>query len=331
MKYKGKLWTILPSAILCLTTGGWAQEKEKNTETRVENIDEIVKILNKYSDQLEKNADPSVEREFISQLVKVLEKKEGEASTVAETVLLRKAFVIGDNGELHAVEVEGEGISRKEVQGIPSSEAGVDLLELPFELIREDGTLVPLGKGKELQSAKALKLPWFIGLKVLPAQIEKVAQDKGLVIQTVSKGSPAESAGLKVGDIVVKVEELSALSVGNLHTLIQEKGHKGEELKIRFLREGEEQIVELTPLPRKSVVKVPTHQGERAPLMRYSEYLRMMQNSGDEKEIRKRFIELESQIKESNKKLEASIKEIEMLTRQLEKLTKELHAQKDVK
>lgn len=62
-----------------------------------------------------------------------------------------------------------------------------------------------------------------------------VEEGRGLIVSKVSKDSPAEKAGLKVGDVIVKADGGRVEAISDLSELIKDK-KKGEKIKIEFLR-----------------------------------------------------------------------------------------------
>ncbi len=63
-----------------------------------------------------------------------------------------------------------------------------------------------------------------------------IEKGRGLLVSKVSKGSPAEKAGIKVGDVIVKADGKRVERVEELVEIIQDK-NRGEKIKIEFLRE----------------------------------------------------------------------------------------------
>lgn len=66
----------------------------------------------------------------------------------------------------------------------------------------------------------------------------------GLLVSKVTKESPAEKAGLKVGDVIVKADGERVESVRELSELIQDK-EKGEKIEIEFLRDKKKRTVKV--------------------------------------------------------------------------------------
>ncbi|MEE9199964.1 MAG: ChaN family lipoprotein, partial [Candidatus Brocadiales bacterium] len=79
---------------------------------------------------------------------------------------------------------------------------------------------------------------------VLGVTIRDIGRDK-VVIQDVAKGSPAEAAGLQVGDIVVSMDGQHVAEVHDIILLIRRK-RLGDRGKIEISREGKRVMVDVT-------------------------------------------------------------------------------------
>jgi serine protease Do len=71
-----------------------------------------------------------------------------------------------------------------------------------------------------------------------------VKEGTGLLVSKFSEDSPAEKAGLKVGDVIVRADGKRVEKVDELSELIQEK-KKGEKIKIEFIRNKKRNTVEV--------------------------------------------------------------------------------------
>ena len=71
-----------------------------------------------------------------------------------------------------------------------------------------------------------------------------VKEGRGLLISKITEGGPAQKAGLKVGDVILKADGKRVENVRQLSGLIQDK-EKGEKIKIEFLREKKLHTVEV--------------------------------------------------------------------------------------
>ena len=69
-------------------------------------------------------------------------------------------------------------------------------------------------------------------------------ESKGLLVSKVSEGSPAEKAGLKVGDVISKADGKEVETLNELSRLIQRK-NKGDKIKIEFLRDKKKKIIDV--------------------------------------------------------------------------------------
>lgn len=66
----------------------------------------------------------------------------------------------------------------------------------------------------------------------------------GLLVARFSENSPAQKAGLKVGDVIFKADGKRVQAVSELSAILQEK-KKGDKIKIEFLRDKKPQSVEV--------------------------------------------------------------------------------------
>lgn len=71
-----------------------------------------------------------------------------------------------------------------------------------------------------------------------------VKEGTGLLVTKVSAGSPAETAGLKVGDVIIRVNNVRVERINRLTDLIQEK-KRGDKVKVEFIREKKSMTAEV--------------------------------------------------------------------------------------
>jgi len=72
-----------------------------------------------------------------------------------------------------------------------------------------------------------------------------VTGEKGLLVNRLTKDGPAEKAGLKVGDVIIRVDGKSVATVGDLSELVQDK-KKGDRVKIELIRDKKPLNFEVT-------------------------------------------------------------------------------------
>lgn len=78
----------------------------------------------------------------------------------------------------------------------------------------------------------------------------------GLLVRSVEANSPAATAGMKAGDVVVKVNQVTVAGMGDWAKTVHES--KGKPMPVTVLREKREQTLMLTPDPkRRSAVEWP--------------------------------------------------------------------------
>jgi serine protease Do len=106
------------------------------------------------------------------------------------------------------------------------------------------GQLMPPGQPPSTRkgmTAPFMEMRKYIGVTCNPLNAELAAyfgvkEGTGLLIAKVADKSPAQKAGLQVGDVIVKVEGKPVTSVNALIDLIQDK-KKGDKIKVEFLRD----------------------------------------------------------------------------------------------
>ncbi len=89
----------------------------------------------------------------------------------------------------------------------------------------------------------------YIGIYVDPlnkelAEYFGAKEGKGLLVSQIREGSPAEKAGLKVGDVLVKADGKELEREGDLSYIIQMK-KKGDKIKVEFYRDKRIRSVEV--------------------------------------------------------------------------------------
>jgi putative serine protease PepD len=118
------------------------------------------------------------------------------------------------------------------------------------------GFAIPVGRAKNLiEDLKkgGVENPnaGFLGVSAQPVsqlsdsdkQQYGVTVDSGLLVTTISKGSGADGAGLKVGDVVTKIDSTTIVSQGDLGLAIRSK-KPGDKVSITFERSGSTKTAE---------------------------------------------------------------------------------------
>ncbi len=72
-----------------------------------------------------------------------------------------------------------------------------------------------------------------------------VKEESGLLVNRLTKDGPAEKAGIKVGDVIVRVDGKKVQSTGEISELIQDK-KKGDRVKIEVIRDRKSMSFEVT-------------------------------------------------------------------------------------
>jgi len=83
----------------------------------------------------------------------------------------------------------------------------------------------------------------------LRAQID-IPENQGVMVRQVVPGSPADKAGLKSFDILLKANDTNLADVRDLTSLVRSQGENGGKITLDVLRRGEHESVTLTPESR---------------------------------------------------------------------------------
>ena len=76
-----------------------------------------------------------------------------------------------------------------------------------------------------------------------------VKDGDGVLVRSVNKGTPAEAAGLRAGDVIIKVNNERVTDIGDWRTAM--RGHRGGKMTIGIIRDRKEQTLSITMPERK--------------------------------------------------------------------------------
>jgi C-terminal processing protease CtpA/Prc len=88
------------------------------------------------------------------------------------------------------------------------------------------------------------------------SKIEKPAGDEGLIVESVFPDSPAAKAGVKEGDILLKIDEKELVDIDQLMKAVQEAGKEDKELSIAIARGEEKLTLKVKPAEIKDLDRV---------------------------------------------------------------------------
>jgi membrane-associated protease RseP (regulator of RpoE activity) len=103
-----------------------------------------------------------------------------------------------------------------------------------------------------------------------------VKQGAGVLVTSVGKGSAAESAGIKAGDVIVKVDDESVQDAGDLHNAMRER--HGKALTLTIVRDRRESTIKV-PAPPEEETPAPGTPSARRPGTRPAEVQREVERA----------------------------------------------------
>jgi len=114
------------------------------------------------------------------------------------------------------------------------------------------GFAIPINRAKEILDDlihKGKVVRGWLGVEIRPVDTAIKNQfglknEKGVLINNVLEGSPAEKAGLKRGDIIVEFDGKEVVTVNDLQEIVAKTAPK-KKVKIKIIRNGKEEVVEL--------------------------------------------------------------------------------------
>jgi len=144
----------------------------------------------------------------------------------------------------------------------------------------------------------------------------------GLLVSKFSEDSPAEKAGLKVGDVIVKADDKRVETVDELSEIIQDK-KKGEKVKIEFIREKKRRTVEVEIEEEKRGGVFGSIMGRKSPNKElYKEWEDYYGSWGDfSKEMQKQFKIWQKDFDDDLKKKLRKLKEISEKSKKSKRIT----------
>jgi len=180
----------------------------------------------------------------------------GMASTVTCGIIsaLNREVSDADGKEYVAIQTDAAINSGNSGGALVNSKGeviGINTLKLSGAGIEGIGFAIPISSTtdvvEQLIKYQTVKRP-YIGISGIPVDnsiSEMYNIPKGVYVQTVESGSPAELAGLKQSDIITKIEGTSVTNVSELNK-IKYKYNIGDNVSLTIVRNNEELEVKIT-------------------------------------------------------------------------------------
>ncbi len=130
------------------------------------------------------------------------------------------------------------------------------------------------------------------------------SREVGVLIESVADGSPAEKAGVRVGDIIVAIDGKDVKNTGDLRSALRDK-KEGDTVRVEVQRGRNRSALVATLVERESPRIFTGDLGEFTSRLGNGEWRAHVQTlGGDCDELQGRIKELENRLKELEKKLQ---------------------------
>ncbi len=174
-----------------------------------------------------------------------------------------EAIIIGPDGEKTVVQLDGNGrIELPGIQGIAGRFPRLDpmnrlqILNGPLEQLQIVGP-----RGFEFNGPGVMQFnrgevgKFMIGVNCSKVSDElrshlQLEEGVGLIVRTVSPGSPSDEAGLQQHDILLFADDQQLSTTKDLTEVVEQAGDEKRPIMLTFIREGNEESAEVTPTER---------------------------------------------------------------------------------
>ncbi len=220
-------------------------------------------------------------QEAIDKVMKACKESRGTRMRAIRQMHMPQVTIVGPDGKQQKIELRAlgggisvggamdqeltEGIREKVEQALKKSGLEDAQLEHVRKALERVGQMrVPHGMmlGPQAVRVEATKIlgghEYMIGLSCAPLNDGlrselKLADGQGLVALNVFDDTPAEKAGIKEGDVLVKVGGKDVADIQDLVGAVQNAGKEKKKLTVQLIRDGKKQTVQVVPAERDSL------------------------------------------------------------------------------
>lgn len=105
---------------------------------------------------------------------------------------------------------------------------------------------------RDMESTAPRQPRWLVGLVVSPlgpalrAHFD-LPEGRGVIVESVMRGSPAAEAGIKTNDLIVTADGRRVASLEDLRAAVEKAGKEGKAMKLDIIQRGKRSVVEVKP------------------------------------------------------------------------------------
>jgi hypothetical protein len=250
--------TTAIALVACSTSTAWVQDEDQDSDAKKATETRRIRIVDRDGQEL----NPKI---VIRGRGAVNEA--GDKHSIQVTDQDGVITITDSDGKEHKINAKSVIVSSSQKTVVENGEEKTEVVKKAIVVDAADGKTyeIDLSKGDQAEAIERVMPPmvmrkssigkFMIGVAAQPvsealAEQLQLEPDTGLVVEQISKDSPAEKAGLKVDDVLLFADQKPLAKVEDLVAAVQAAGEKKEALSLTLVRDDKEMSIELTPEER---------------------------------------------------------------------------------
>jgi hypothetical protein len=289
----GWLHTLPIATVIALVAGStstaWVQDEDQDSDPKKATETRRIRIVDRDGQEL----NPKIVIRGRGAL-----NEAGDKHSIQVTDQDGAITITDSDGKEHKINAKSVIVSSSQKTVVENGEEKTEVVKKAIVVDADGKTYeIDLSKGDQAEAIERVMPPmvmrkssigkFMIGVAAQPvsealAEQLQLEPDTGLVVEQISKDSPAEKAGLKVDDVLLFADQKPLTKVEDLVAAVQTAGEKKEALSLTLVRDDKEMSIELTPEERNMDLLFGGPEGAMAFNFRIDpEFKEALENMGD--------------------------------------------------